>query len=113
MTVPVKCLAMASFMNLSPMSDDRVPITRVVVLLVAASIMYTIHLALARLVFSPIAKFPGPKLAAFSFWYEFFYDVVQGGQYTWKIEELHKKYGKYVVLNHVPFDFLLAGVEYP
>lgn len=48
----------------------------------------------SRLVLSPIAKFPGPKLAALSFWYEFYYDVIQGGRYTWKIRELHDKYGR-------------------
>ena len=47
----------------------------------------------SRLVLSPIAKFPGPKLAALSYWYEFYYEVVKGGKYTWKIRELHDKYG--------------------
>ena len=46
-----------------------------------------------RLYFSPVAKFPGPRLAAASFWYEFYYDVVLGGRYTWKLAELHKEYG--------------------
>jgi hypothetical protein len=26
-------------------------------------------------------------------WYEFYYDVVLGGQYTFKIKELHQQYG--------------------
>ena len=30
--------------------------------------IYTIALAVNRLVLSPIAKFPGPKLAALTFW---------------------------------------------
>jgi hypothetical protein len=41
----------------------------------------------------PLAKFPGPKLAAATLWYECYYDVFQGGQYTFKIKELHRKYG--------------------
>jgi hypothetical protein len=41
----------------------------------------------------PLAKFPGPKLAAATLWYEFYYDVVLEGQYTFKIKEFHKKYG--------------------
>jgi hypothetical protein len=43
--------------------------------------------------FGPLAKFPGPKLAAATLWYEFYYDVVLEGQYTFKIKELHEKYG--------------------
>lgn len=46
-----------------------------------------------RLYLSPIAKFPGPKLAALTFLYEFYYDVWQEGKYTWKIRDLHDKYG--------------------
>ncbi|KAH7378902.1 cytochrome P450 family protein [Cadophora sp. MPI-SDFR-AT-0126] len=46
-----------------------------------------------RLVFSPLAAFPGPKLAALTNWYEFYYDVILQGQFTFKIQELHKKYG--------------------
>lgn len=46
-----------------------------------------------RLCFSPIAGFPGPKLAALTFWYEFYYDVIKGGKYTWEIGNMHEKYG--------------------
>lgn len=54
---------------------------------------YTLYGALWRLYLSPIAHIPGPKLAALTLWYEFYYDVVLGGQYTFKIIELHKQYG--------------------
>jgi hypothetical protein len=43
--------------------------------------------------FGPLAKFPGPKLAAATLWYEFYYDVILKGRYTFKIKELHEKYG--------------------
>ena len=55
--------------------------------------LYLISLAFYRLFLHPLAKFPGPKLAALSRFYEAYYDVVQNGQYTFKIAELHKKYG--------------------
>lgn len=48
-----------------------------------------------RVTLHPLSKFPGPKLAAATFWYEFYYDVwPRQYQYMWKIEELHKKYGE-------------------
>jgi hypothetical protein len=54
---------------------------------------YLVFLAIYRLYFSPIAKFPGPKLAALTKWYEFYYDVVQKGQFTFRIQEMHRNYG--------------------
>ena len=55
---------------------------------------YLLWGALYRLVLSPIADFPGPRLAALTFWYEFYYDVVLQGRYTWKIKDLHERYGE-------------------
>lgn len=44
----------------------------------------------------PLAGFPGPKIAAATRLYEFYYDVVKRGQYIYKIEEMHAKYGMYL-----------------
>ncbi|KAI4230547.1 MAG: hypothetical protein LQ349_006205 [Xanthoria aureola] len=51
-------------------------------------------LTVYRLIFHPLAKFPGPKLAAATRLYEAYYDVLQGGKYIFQIGELHKQYGK-------------------
>ncbi|KAL1989662.1 hypothetical protein VTN49DRAFT_6859 [Thermomyces lanuginosus] len=56
-------------------------------------VLYVTGLVVYRLYFSPLSKFPGPKLAAATLLYEFYYDVVRRGQYTFKIKELHKQYG--------------------
>jgi hypothetical protein len=56
-------------------------------------IVYLIGLAFYRLYLSPLAQFPGPKLAALSQWYEFYYDIVFPGQYIFQIQRMHKKYG--------------------
>lgn len=55
--------------------------------------VYLISLAVYRLYLCPVAKFPGPRLAALTLWYEFYYDVILGGQYVFKIEQLHEQYG--------------------
>ncbi|KAK4210604.1 cytochrome P450 monooxygenase sdnE [Rhypophila decipiens] len=70
--------------------------------LVAFYIVYLIALVIYRLYLSPLAKFPGPKLAACSKWYEFYYDVVLRGQFTFQIQRLHRKYGPIVRIN--PFE---------
>lgn len=57
-------------------------------------ILYLVGLSVYRLYFSPLAKFPGPKLAGLTKWYEFYYDVVLQGQFTFEIQKMHKKYGK-------------------
>ena len=60
-------------------------------------VLYGIALAIYRLTLDPLARFPGPRLAAATFWYEFYYDVVLGGKYTWKLGELHDRYGQFEI----------------
>lgn len=57
--------------------------------------VYIVGLYLYRLFLHPLSKFPGPKLAAISNWYEFYWDVVRQGDFTRHIQDLHKKYGQY------------------
>ena len=66
--------------------------------LIAASVLllvYVLNISIWRLCLSPLAKFPGPKLAALTLWYECYFDVLKpgGGMYIWKVEAMHKKYG--------------------
>lgn len=49
---------------------------------IAAVILYTVYGAIYRLYLSPVAKFPGPKLAALTFWYELYFDIVKHGSYV-------------------------------
>lgn len=58
-----------------------------------ALLLYPLGVAIYRLYFHPLAKFPGPKYAAVSRWHEFYYEVVKKGQFTFKVQELHKQYG--------------------
>ncbi|KAI1141301.1 cytochrome P450 [Hypoxylon sp. FL0543] len=62
-------------------------------MLTAAIVAYYGTVVFYRLFLHPLASCPGPRLAAISRWYEAYYDVILGGQYTSKIAELHKIYG--------------------
>jgi hypothetical protein len=57
-------------------------------------LLYFVGIVVYRLYLSPISKFPGPKLAAATYLYEGYYDVVKRGKYTFKLKDLHAKYGQ-------------------
>lgn len=62
--------------------------------LLATPVIYVVTTVIYQLFYSPLSHIPGPKLAACTRLYEFYYDVVLHGRYTFKIAELHEKYGK-------------------
>lgn len=66
---------------------------------VAALLIYASSLAIYRLYLSPLSSIPGPKLAALTYWYEFYFDGYLVGQYLFKIKALHEKYGPIVRIN--------------
>lgn len=62
--------------------------------LVGLWLAYRVALALYNVSpFHPLAKFPGPKLAAASYLYECYFDLFLVGKYTREIRDMHKKYG--------------------
>ncbi len=63
-------------------------------LAVIGSLLLLLAGGIYRVYFGPLAKFPGRKLAALTLWYEFYYDVVKRGQYTFEIQRMHQQYGK-------------------
>lgn len=58
--------------------------------------LYVVLLFIYRLTLHPLAKFPGPRLAAVTFWCEFYHDYFCGGQYLFRIRDMHAKYGHIV-----------------
>ena len=78
----------------------------------AAYVLYLFARAVYRLYLHPLSKFPGPRTAAITTWYEAYYEVVLKGQYSRQITKLHEKYGRMVsVLRKMAF-YLCAPGDY-
>jgi hypothetical protein len=63
----------------------------------AAAFAYFLFLFAYRIYFHPLADFPGPRLAAGTFWYEFYHDLLGPpfpGQGAANIDRLHDRYGR-------------------
>lgn len=73
--------------------EPRLIVTQAAIPSVLCFLLYIASLYIYRLFFHPLARYPGPKLAALSNWYEFYYDVAQQGKFTFHIQDLHKRYG--------------------
>jgi hypothetical protein len=58
-----------------------------------AAIVCLASLAFYRLTLHSLARFPGPKLAGITRYYEAYYDIFQNGQYTFEIAKMHQRYG--------------------
>ncbi|KAJ5360620.1 hypothetical protein N7517_009811 [Penicillium concentricum] len=56
-------------------------------------VIYIAVKSIYRLYFHPLSKIPGPKLAAITSGYEFYFNVIKGGMFIWEIERLHEIYG--------------------
>ncbi|KAI0406739.1 benzoate 4-monooxygenase cytochrome P450 [Xylaria palmicola] len=92
---------MADIMDLQAQGlSKHLTLASIALIAIPVYLAYGIILGIYRVYFHPLSKFPGPKLAAATFWYEFYYDLwPHKFQYMWKIEKLHEKYGPIVRIN--------------
>ncbi|KAL3471911.1 cytochrome P450 [Aspergillus californicus] len=89
---------------------DQETLIRAGILIASLSTLYVFSLAVYRLFISPLAKFPGPKLAALTSYYELYYDVIHKGRYIYQIEKMHDKYGPIIRIN--PFELSIRDADY-
>ena len=87
---------MGSIQKILDYHDWAAAMATVIIIFVAVG---SAALAIYRLCFSPLALagVPGPKIAAITAWYEFYWDCVQQGRYFFKIEQMHQEYGPYLL----------------
>ena len=62
--------------------------------LICIYICFTFFLIAQRLVFHPLRKYPEPRLAAITGWYETYHEAVLGGTFVKQYGRWHKIYGK-------------------
>ncbi|KAK3324341.1 cytochrome P450 monooxygenase-like protein [Cercophora scortea] len=68
--------------------------------LIGVWVSYRVLVALYNISpFHPLARFPGPKIAAASYLYEAYYDWILVGRYGRRIRAMHEKYGPIVRIN--------------
>lgn len=56
--------------------------------------LYVVSLMAYRLWFHPLRHIPGPALSRITYLYEWYYDLYLGGQFTFKLKDLHETYGR-------------------
>ncbi|TGO39669.1 hypothetical protein BHYA_0049g00040 [Botrytis hyacinthi] len=61
-------------------------------IIVIAVLLTSICCVFQRLYFHPLSKIPGPRLAAATSWYEFYYNAIRDGLYIRSFEKMHTDY---------------------
>lgn len=64
------------------------------------ALLYSFVLVVYRLAFSKLSGFPGPKVAAATYWYEIYFDWLHKGKYIFEIEKMHEIYGLWIQTPH-------------
>ena len=87
------------------------------VLLVVLFVLWFLR-GIYRITLHPLAKFPGPKITAFSRLYEAYWELFAdgtGGKFMYKVEEWHQKYGPIVrvsfTISKLSITYLLLSTD--
>jgi hypothetical protein len=96
-SIPIHCLRESFSILLwvyQIMALEGILALSTVIRLVGVYIAYHIVRALYNISpFHPLSHIPGPKLAAATWFYEGWFDLILGGMYTNEIQRMHEVYG--------------------
>ncbi|KAI0517899.1 putative benzoate 4-monooxygenase cytochrome P450 [Xylaria bambusicola] len=70
---------------------------------------YTLVVSISRLYFSPLSRFPGPKIAAVTSWYETFFDL-STNNFPEILEQMHQRYGP--IVRVTPWELSINDAEF-
>lgn len=83
-------------MDLNMAHSEGLTVSAVALGAVAGAAIYLLAKVIYRLYLHPLSRFPGPKLAAATYLYGAYYDVVEEAQFVFKLGALHDTYGPVV-----------------
>ena len=77
-------------------TDPKMSFTLVCTVLGLLILQYGLKIVY-RLWLSPLARFPGPRIAGMTSLYEFYFDYFRQATYCFEIERMHKTYGRQIL----------------
>lgn len=77
-----------------PMSLLVLPLPTAALSVFCISLCFILVRLIYRLLWHPLASFPGPRRAAITTWYRAYYDIILDGEWVYHLESLHEKYGQ-------------------
>lgn len=97
-------------LKLSNMAIPAITLSNLAAAGLTAVVIYVTAVVWYRLQLHPLSHIPGPKLAAMTWLYEIYHDMILPGQYVFKIQELHKQYGP--VIRVTPNEVHVNDLQY-
>ncbi|EME87126.1 uncharacterized protein MYCFIDRAFT_130725 [Pseudocercospora fijiensis CIRAD86] len=79
--------------------QQHIASSSLLLVVLAITLIYALGVVFYRLFYHPLAKFPGPRIAAATYLYEIAFDYFGHGAYLFEIERMHEKYGPVVRVN--------------
>lgn len=85
-------LALCNSSNMRIIEHINLSSLSISLILALTLLTWSSWLAIYRIHLHSLFMFSKPKLAIATYWYEFYFEIVKGNRYIWKLVDLHKQY---------------------